>query len=104
MLSFDTLTSQPSVSPRLQFTYGDRHDETWQTPFMHTGVACAGAHTALQAPQLVNDVLRLVSQPLSGVESQAAYPEGHPVIWQSGLHTPSSTLFASSQTSTPMCK
>ena len=66
--------SQPLVPSASQFPNPVVQATIPQVPVVQDGVACAGAQTALHAPQFARLVLVLISQPLVGFESQFAKP------------------------------
>ncbi len=76
--STSVLTSQPSLGFMLQSASGRTQLPTPHTPALHVGPPPAGTgHTLPQRPQLLREVLRLTSQPLTGLPSQSANPGLH---------------------------
>ncbi len=81
------LVSQPSDAMPLQSPKPALQVKP-HVPEEHVGVALAGVgHTLPQMPQLVRDVLRLVSQPLLATRSQSAYGDTHTNAQVPAAHT-----------------
>jgi hypothetical protein len=78
----DVSASQPLVGVPSQSWKLPVQDVTMQAPATHEPTALAGAHLAPQALQLLVSVLRLTSQPLTGLPSQSAKPGSQVLIPQ----------------------
>jgi hypothetical protein len=90
------LISQPSVGLLSQSAKPAVHAAIAHFEVLHAGVAFAGAHAVLQAPQLATSLVVLTSHPLAGFPSQSANPVLQPLTAHAEL-AQSGVAFASEQ-------